>query len=93
MNCVKICKFSQAKIALARATGVVIAAGLGILGVEPAEELRELCSALLEVDLDVAGEGVDDFLDLGRGGGEAGAQFGQTHQPVLLRDDAVVGGE
>ena len=31
---------SQSKIALARATGVVIAAGLGILGVEPAEELR-----------------------------------------------------
>ncbi|NRB03033.1 MAG: arginine--tRNA ligase [Rhodobacteraceae bacterium] len=31
---------AQAKIALARATGVVIATGLGILGVEPAEELR-----------------------------------------------------
>ena len=31
---------TQAKIALARACGVVIAAGLGILGVEPAEELR-----------------------------------------------------
>ena len=31
---------SQAKIALARACGVVIAAGLGILGVEPAKELR-----------------------------------------------------
>ncbi|MEP1635858.1 arginine--tRNA ligase [Ascidiaceihabitans sp.] len=31
---------SQAKIALARATAVVIAAGLGILGVEPAEEMR-----------------------------------------------------
>ncbi|NVO23704.1 arginine--tRNA ligase [Donghicola mangrovi] len=31
---------SQAKIALARATAVVIAAGLGILGVTPAEELR-----------------------------------------------------
>ncbi|KIC48601.1 arginine--tRNA ligase [Tateyamaria sp. ANG-S1] len=31
---------SQAKIALARASAVVIAAGLGILGVEPAEELR-----------------------------------------------------
>ncbi|MEX0370151.1 MAG: arginine--tRNA ligase [Tateyamaria sp.] len=31
---------SQAKIALARACGVVIAAGLGILGVKPAEELR-----------------------------------------------------
>lgn len=31
---------SQAKIALARACAVVIAAGLGILGVEPAEELR-----------------------------------------------------
>ncbi len=30
----------QAKIALARACGVVIAAGLGILGVKPAEELR-----------------------------------------------------
>ncbi|MEL6884733.1 MAG: arginine--tRNA ligase [Pseudomonadota bacterium] len=31
---------SQAKIALARATMIVIASGLGILGVEPAEELR-----------------------------------------------------
>ena len=31
---------AHAKIALARATGVVIATGLGILGVEPAEELR-----------------------------------------------------
>jgi len=31
---------SQAKIALARATGVVISAGLGILGVEPVEEMR-----------------------------------------------------
>ncbi len=31
---------SQAKIALARATGVVISAGLGILGVTPAEEMR-----------------------------------------------------
>lgn len=31
---------TQAKIALARACGVVIAAGLGILGVKPAEELR-----------------------------------------------------
>ncbi len=31
---------SQAKIALARATGVVIAAGLGILGVNPAQEMR-----------------------------------------------------
>ena len=31
---------SQAKIALARAAAVVIAAGLGILGVEPAEEMR-----------------------------------------------------
>lgn len=31
---------SQTKIALARACGVVIAAGLGILGVEPAKELR-----------------------------------------------------
>ncbi len=31
---------SQAKIALARSTAVVIAAGLGILGVTPAEELR-----------------------------------------------------
>ncbi|MEX0310319.1 MAG: arginine--tRNA ligase, partial [Tateyamaria sp.] len=31
---------SQAKIALARACGVVIAAGLGILGVKPAKELR-----------------------------------------------------
>jgi arginyl-tRNA synthetase len=31
---------SAAKIALARATGVVIAAGLGILGVTPAEEMR-----------------------------------------------------
>ena len=33
-------KMSQAKIALARAAAVVIAAGLGILGVEPAEEMR-----------------------------------------------------
>ncbi|WP_223424356.1 arginine--tRNA ligase [Tateyamaria pelophila] len=33
-------KVSQAKIALARACAVVIAAGLGILGVEPAKELR-----------------------------------------------------
>ncbi|MFM2366550.1 MAG: hypothetical protein RIR95_1158 [Pseudomonadota bacterium] len=31
---------SAAKIALVRATGVVIAAGLGILGVEPVEEMR-----------------------------------------------------
>ena len=31
---------SRAKIALARATGVVISAGLGILGVTPAEEMR-----------------------------------------------------
>ncbi len=31
---------SHAKIALARAAAVVIAAGLGILGVEPAEEMR-----------------------------------------------------
>lgn len=31
---------SQAKIALARATGVVICAGLGILGVTPVEEMR-----------------------------------------------------
>ncbi|WP_299597131.1 arginine--tRNA ligase [uncultured Tateyamaria sp.] len=31
---------SQSKIALARASAVVIAAGLGILGVKPAEELR-----------------------------------------------------
>ncbi|WP_114964393.1 arginine--tRNA ligase [Alkalilacustris brevis] len=31
---------SQAKIALARATGVVISAGLGILGVAPVEEMR-----------------------------------------------------
>ena len=31
---------TQAKIALARATGVVISAGLGILGVKPAEEMR-----------------------------------------------------
>ncbi|MEO0389619.1 MAG: arginine--tRNA ligase [Pseudomonadota bacterium] len=31
---------SAPKIALARATGIVIAAGLGILGVTPAEELR-----------------------------------------------------
>lgn len=31
---------SQAKIALARAVAVVIAAGLGILGVKPAEEMR-----------------------------------------------------
>jgi len=33
-------KASQAKIALARSAAVVIAAGLGILGVEPAEEMR-----------------------------------------------------
>ena len=31
---------SQAKIALARAVGVVISAGLGILGVTPVEEMR-----------------------------------------------------
>ncbi|MEZ5911909.1 MAG: arginine--tRNA ligase [Paracoccaceae bacterium] len=31
---------SQAKIALARAVGVVISAGLGILGVKPVEEMR-----------------------------------------------------
>jgi arginyl-tRNA synthetase len=31
---------SQAKIALARATGVVISSGLGILGVTPAQEMR-----------------------------------------------------
>ena len=31
---------SAAKIALARSTALVIAAGLGILGVNPAEELR-----------------------------------------------------
>jgi arginyl-tRNA synthetase len=31
---------SQAKIALARAAGVVICAGLGILGVTPVEEMR-----------------------------------------------------
>ena len=31
---------SQAKIALARAVTVVISAGLGILGVEPMEEMR-----------------------------------------------------
>ena len=31
---------SRAKIALARATGVVISAGLGILGVDPVEEMR-----------------------------------------------------
>ncbi|MDF3413929.1 arginine--tRNA ligase [Sulfitobacter sp. M57] len=31
---------AQAKIALARATAIVIAAGLGILGVTPAEEMR-----------------------------------------------------
>ncbi|SFD73128.1 arginyl-tRNA synthetase [Sulfitobacter brevis] len=31
---------SQAKIALARATAIVIAAGLGILGVSPAQEMR-----------------------------------------------------
>ncbi|WP_281991956.1 arginine--tRNA ligase [Sulfitobacter geojensis] len=31
---------SQAKIALARSTAIVIAAGLGILGVTPAEEMR-----------------------------------------------------
>jgi arginyl-tRNA synthetase len=33
-------RLSQAKIALARATGVVISAGLGILGVTPVEEMR-----------------------------------------------------
>jgi arginyl-tRNA synthetase len=33
-------KASQAKIALARSAAVVLAAGLGILGVEPAEEMR-----------------------------------------------------
>ncbi|MGB3279096.1 MAG: DALR anticodon-binding domain-containing protein, partial [Pseudorhodobacter sp.] len=31
---------TQVKIALARATGVVISAGLGILGVTPVEEMR-----------------------------------------------------
>ncbi len=31
---------SAAKVALARATGVVISAGLGILGVTPVEEMR-----------------------------------------------------
>jgi len=31
---------SQSKIALARAVAIVIAAGLGILGVKPAEEMR-----------------------------------------------------
>jgi arginyl-tRNA synthetase len=31
---------SQAKIALVRAVGVVISAGLGILGVKPVEEMR-----------------------------------------------------
>jgi len=31
---------TQSKIALARAVSVVISAGLGILGVKPAEELR-----------------------------------------------------
>ncbi len=31
---------SQAKIALARAVSVVIASGLGILGVNPAQEMR-----------------------------------------------------
>ena len=31
---------SQSKIALARAVSVVISAGLGILGVEPAQEMR-----------------------------------------------------
>jgi arginyl-tRNA synthetase len=31
---------SQSKIALARAVAVVISAGLGILGVNPAEEMR-----------------------------------------------------
>ena len=31
---------SMAKIALVRATGVVISAGLGILGVTPVEEMR-----------------------------------------------------
>ncbi|MEM7073593.1 MAG: arginine--tRNA ligase [Pseudomonadota bacterium] len=31
---------AQAKIALARAVGVVISAGLGILGIEPVEEMR-----------------------------------------------------
>ncbi len=34
------CATSTAKIALARATGVVISAGLGILGVTPVEEMR-----------------------------------------------------
>jgi arginyl-tRNA synthetase len=33
-------KVTQSKIALARATSVVIAAGLGILGVKPAQEMR-----------------------------------------------------
>lgn len=33
-------KTSQAKIALAQATAIVIASGLGILGVKPAEEMR-----------------------------------------------------
>ncbi len=33
-------KVTQAKIALARACSVVIAAGLGILGVTPAQEMR-----------------------------------------------------
>ena len=31
---------TMARLALIRATGYVIAAGLGILGVEPAEEMR-----------------------------------------------------
>jgi arginyl-tRNA synthetase len=31
---------SQAKIALSRAVAIVIAAGLGILGVTPAQEMR-----------------------------------------------------
>jgi arginyl-tRNA synthetase len=31
---------STAKIALARAVGVVISSGLGILGVKPAQEMR-----------------------------------------------------
>ena len=31
---------SQSKIALAQATAIVIASGLGILGVKPAEEMR-----------------------------------------------------
>jgi len=31
---------ASAKIALARSVGVVLSAGLGILGVEPVEEMR-----------------------------------------------------